>query len=385
MLRCHQINEIKKYAGRRKMIMTETGSPQGGKQKPRKMIIKTQSRRAVSMLFPVMLIAAGVVILLSATGRLPDLNWSALLQLWPLLLIFIGLDIIVRLLPRPLGTILSFLLAIFAVLIFFGALIFADEIPLIGDLNLESAQEVVNEQISYPLDGVNKADITLNLGSRDTTLSSLANSDSLIEADVSYVGKLIFDVHTSDGLAIVELDTMESSDWTEWINPVRWVESAVGSSWKIGLASDVPTTLDLELGSGSAGLNLEDLTLSSLTIDGSSGHVDLALPGGDYDMFYDSGSGPVDIKLPSSGDHSFKFETGSGSVSFVLPDGVEAMVVIDNRGSGAVKLDDSLFQRIRNYGDGAGIWVTAGFEEATDRVELLLDTGSGSVSITSEN
>jgi hypothetical protein len=102
-------------------------------------------------------------------------------------------------------------------------------------------------------------------------------------------------------------------------------------------------------------------------------------------MFYDSGSGPVDIKLPSSGDHSFKFETGSGSVSFVLPDGVEAMVVIDNRGSGAVKLDDSLFQRIRNYGDGAGIWVTAGFEEATDRVELLLDTGSGSVSVTSEN
>jgi energy-coupling factor transporter transmembrane protein EcfT len=367
------------------MIMTESNEQKGSKQEPRKVVIKTQSKRGTSVLFPVILIAAGVILLLSALGRLPNLNWEAVLQLWPLLLIFIGLDIIIRLLPRTLATILSFLLALVAVGIFVGVLLFADEIPLIENLASESTQEVVDEQISYPAVGAAAADIFVDLGSRGTTVSSLANSKNLIEADVSYVGELIFETSTSDGLATVVLDTRESSDWLYWINPAHWFDSEEGRRWRIGLASDIPTNLDLDLGSGSAGLNLEDLTLSALTVDGSSGHVDLALPGGDYDMFYDSGSGSVNIGLPHSGLHRFLVESSSGSVSFLLPAGMEAMVVVEDKGSGSVNLDRSLFNQIKANDDGEGIWVTPGYEDSRNRIELVLDTGSGSVSIDSEN
>ena len=70
------------------------------------------------MLFPVILITAGVLLLLAALDKLPDLHWEAALQLWPLLLIFIGLDIIVRLVPHPFGTILSLVLALIVTGIF---------------------------------------------------------------------------------------------------------------------------------------------------------------------------------------------------------------------------------------------------------------------------
>lgn len=365
--------------------MTESNEQKSGKQKPKKVIIKRQPKRGTSVLFPVILIAAGVVLLLSALGRLPDLNWEATLQLWPLLLIFIGLDIIIRLLPRTLATILSFLMAMVAVGIFVGVLFFSDEFPLIEDLSGGSTQEVVNEQISYPAVGAATADIFLNLGSRSTTVSSLVNSKNLIEADVSYVGELIFETSTEDGLATVVLDTRESSDWLYWINPINWFDSEEGRRWRIGLASDIPTNLDLDLGSGSAGLNLEDLTLSALTVDGASGHVDLALPGGDYDMLYDSGSGSVNFGLPDSGQHRFFVESGSGSVSFLLPASMEAMVVVDDKGSGSLNIDRSLFNQIKANDDGEGIWVTPGYEDSRNRIELVLDTGSGSVSIDSEN
>lgn len=365
--------------------MTESNEQKSGKQGPRKVIIKRRSKRGSSVLFPVILIAAGVVLLLSALGRLPDLNWEALLQLWPLLLIFIGLDIIIRLLPRTLATILSLLLAMVAVGIFVAVLFFADEIPLIEDLASESTQEVVNEQVSYPAVGAASADIFLDLGSRSTTVSSLVDSDNLIEADISYVGDLIFETSTSNGLATVELDTRDSNNWLYWINPAHWFDSEEGRRWRIGLAKDVPMNLNLDLGSGAAGLNLEDLTLSALTIDGASGHVDLALPSGDYDMVYDSGSGSVIINLPDSGHHRYVIESGSGSLSFELPATMEAMVVVEDKGSGSLNIDKSLFSRIKDDDDGEGIWVTPGYDDSRNRIELVLDTGSGSVSIHSEN
>jgi hypothetical protein len=174
---------------------------------------KPPSKRGTSMLIPVVFIAAGAILLMSALDILPNLNWEAVLRLWPLLLIFIGLDIIIRMIPRPLGTILSFILALAAVGLFVGVLFFADDIPYVNEIAGESTKEVKSEQISYTAEGVEAADIYLNLGSRSSTLSGLDDSQNLIEADVSYVGDLVFETSTTGGLASVVLDTKSDSDW----------------------------------------------------------------------------------------------------------------------------------------------------------------------------
>jgi len=346
---------------------------------------KAKSKRGTSMLFPVILIGAGVLLLLAALDILPGLNWTAVLRLWPLLLIFIGLDIIIRLVPRPLGTILSLILALAAVGLIVGVLLFADDIPIISEITGDSVKEVTNEQISYSAEGVETADIFLNLGAQSTTLSSLEDSDNLIEADVSYAGDLVFETSTANGQATVVLDTKATSDWQYWFNPTHWFDSEEMRRWQIDLAEDIPLNLDLELGSGSARLEFEGLTLSALTVEGGSGHVDMTLPGGDYDMFYDSGSGSVTIILPNNGRHQFLVESGSGSVGFVLPETMEAVIIVEDKGSGGLRIDKALFTLIEGDDDGEGVWVTSGYEDARNRLELILDTGSGSVSITSEN
>jgi len=206
----------------------------------------------------------------------------------------------------------------------------------------------------------------------------------IIDADVSYVGELVFETSTSDGLASVVLDTKTTGDWQFWLNPAHWFDSEEMRRWQIDLAGDIPLNLDLNLGSGSALLDLEDLTLSALTVDGASGHVDLALPGGDYDMFYDSGSGSVTVILPDDGRHRFLVESGSGSVSFLLPKTMEAMVIVQDKGSGGMSIDRARFRLIEGEENDEGVWVTAGYEDAHDRIELVLDSGSGSVSIENE-
>jgi hypothetical protein len=343
--------------------------------------VKPRPKRRISMLFPVILIAAGVLLLLATLDMLPELHWEAALQLWPLLLIFIGLDIIVRLVPHPFGTILSLVLALIVTGIFAYVLLYADEIPILEEIIDESAGEVKSEHISYPADGVDAAEISLELGSRGATLSNLEDSGNLIEADISYVGDLVFESGTTAGLATVLLAENSSTDWRYWINPAHWFQTEGDRRWQIALGGTIPIDLDLDLGSGSADLDLEELTLTALNVDGASGNVDMVLPGGDYDMAYDVGSGSVTITLPDAGRHEFLLDGGSGSLVVLLPSSMEAMVIVADKGSGGLRIDMSRFSQIQVGEDGEGVWVTAGYENAGDRITLILDTGSGSVSV----
>ena len=56
--------------------------------------METEHRERHGLVWPVMLIGAGVVLLLSNTGRLPWGVWQTLFSLWPVLLIAAGLDLL---------------------------------------------------------------------------------------------------------------------------------------------------------------------------------------------------------------------------------------------------------------------------------------------------
>lgn len=150
------------------------------------------------------------------------------------------------------------------------------------------------------------------------------------------------------------------------------------------MSQDVPISLDLALGSGSAQLELDELDLTALKADGSSGQVEIDLPDGDYDMVYDVGSGAVSMSFPEKGRHNFQVEGGSGKLEIFVPASMEMMVVIEDKGSGRLTLDESQFTQTDIGTDGQGIWVTDGYEDSSNRIDLLLDTGSGSVALLEE-
>ena len=97
---------------------------------------RTSARRRVanSMLVPVILITAGILVLLSNLNFLPLPNWQAAVRLWPLLLIFIGLDFIVRQVRRPFGTWLSLLTSLLCAAVFCVIRIFYGQSPTLGQL-----------------------------------------------------------------------------------------------------------------------------------------------------------------------------------------------------------------------------------------------------------
>src|SRR5258707_12139136 len=51
-------------------------------------------RRAASFVFPLLLVVVGGVLLLNNVGLLPWTIWTALGQLWPIILILFGIDLL---------------------------------------------------------------------------------------------------------------------------------------------------------------------------------------------------------------------------------------------------------------------------------------------------
>src|SRR5512137_1699193 len=115
--------------------------------------METEHRERHGLVWPVMLIGAGVVLLLSNTGRLPWGVWQTLLSLWPVLLIAAGLDLLFGR-RSTWGALLAALLAL-AVLV--GAL-------YVGLTQTKAETAYRAQSISQPLGGATTAEVTIGFG-----------------------------------------------------------------------------------------------------------------------------------------------------------------------------------------------------------------------------
>lgn len=343
---------------------------------------RSPRRHGRSVFGPIFLIALGFFLLFGNLGMLPELHWAALLQLWPLLLVFLGLNILVRAVPHPLGTILSALVALIAVGVVSYVLLFADEIPALAAYSSAGTGEMVREQVSFPAENVEAADVTIEFASPSVLVTTLSDSNELIEADVTHSGQLDFESSVSDGQATVVLKSRPSNEWYFWLNPANWDAFAEDVAWRVGLSPDVPMTLDFDMASGSAELNLVGLLIEHMVVDGGSGSVALVLPDGDYDLLYDVSAGHVDITLPEGGRHEFKLQGGSGSLTVIIPNSLEVRLELVDDGTGNLAIADRRLRQVEGDGVEEGaVWQTEDYEDNPNRVNILLEVGSGSVSV----
>lgn len=232
-----------------------------------------QRRRHNSFFGPIVLIAIGVYFLLANLGYIPgSINWMAALQLWPLALILLGINVIVRQAPGPLGGFLSALVGLAAVAIFGYVLFFGEDNALLNRFGIEPANPaaVKTEQIEMSAEGVETAVIHIDLGMPAANLYALEDSGNLIEGQVSYLGDLIFDTSVTGSNATVRLDDNFSFNL---FNPGNWGNFDM-DRWQIGLNPGVATDLTVDVGAGTASLDLQDLTLTDLEIDGGAGSTE---------------------------------------------------------------------------------------------------------------
>jgi len=137
-----------------------------------------------SLFWPVLLIGIGVIALLFNLGALSRENIVVLFQLWPLLLILIGIDVMFGRRAPALGA----LIGIGAVALIIGLMLIGPSRGWGGDA------EVKTDLFSEPIGEATSARVSLDLSSGPTEVTALSDSNDLIDAELNYTGKIKFDV-----------------------------------------------------------------------------------------------------------------------------------------------------------------------------------------------
>jgi len=309
-------------------------------------------RRPPSLFWPLVLVGAGVILLLSNLGYLPWQSWNVLWRLWPLLLVALGVDLLIGR-RSMVGAIVSGLLILLLIGSVVAIVFFAQNIPALVEIT--GPVEWHTEHIEHPLEGVERASVTIDWTSAPGYLSALRDSPNLIEGDVAYRGQLTFDVDVRGDQADVELDSHFSAPW---FGPFDFGDREK-QRWDVRLSPKVPLDLTLDAGSGPCDFDLTGLQVS--------------------DLFLDSGSGPIDLALPSGTTFDTRIDGGSGPITIILPQSVGARVALDS-GSGPFRPDER-FRLVKGERGDDGVWETDNFRTAEHTILMDIDQGSGPLSI----
>lgn len=317
-----------------------------------------------SLFWPVLLIGVGVIWLLSNLGVIPRENLAMLVNLWPLILIVIGLDMLFGRQSALVGALVGMLAVGLAVVVLIAG-------PALG---LSTSGVLRHESIREPLGQAAQAEITLNLSSQPTRLYALNNSASLLEAEIDYFGELRY---TSSGerLRRIRLERIQS-------NPSVTFSVDPTARWEIGLTPSIPLKLRIDGSSGSAEFDLSALQLTDLEIDQSSGRMEIQLPASStpYTARIDGGSGSLQISLPEEGNFTLRLEGSSGSIQILSGGEIPLRLEIRSDGSGSVNLPGWL-KRISGR-DKEGVWESDSYSSAANPIVIICeDLGSGSFTI----
>lgn len=237
---------------------------------------------------------------------------------------------------------------------------------------------------SAPRAGVGEADIDVHLSVGRAQVRPLAaDSDLLLDAEVTYVGEIDF---RADGGRVVLKQTGDSG--LHWINPANWVQNwDDGMPWRVGLARGVPMRLVLHGGAGKADADLRALQVTDLRLHGGLGEMSVALPdpGAGYSADVDGGMGELSISLPSNTSLTLRIKGGVGQVNLETPVGAGVQIRARS-GIGDVKVP-SRFQRVAGSSGGdfeigkSGTWETPGFANAPVQICVDYEGGVGELRV----
>ncbi len=289
----------------------------------------------------IILIVIGVLFLLGSFGII-----GGIIRLWPLLLIGLG------------------------VWIFMGK---------------GKSAELKHEHYSATVDQAKTARMKLSLPVGETTVSATSDANTLIDADMHFLGEMQFSAQ-GDGEKLVNLSPVSGS-WTEWMNPKNW-------NWdrrhelrsEIRLNQTVPIDLDIDGGVGESRIDLSTVKLSALDISGGVGQVDVTLPASStpLEARVQVGVGEVDLTIPSGAALNARIKGGVGATHVTLP--VDAAVRVDARaGIGDVSVSSRL-QRVSGSDEGfslgkSGVWETPGFATAERKINITYEGGVGELKV----
>jgi hypothetical protein len=321
-----------------------------------------------SLFWPIALIGIGAVWLLGNLGVITPVSLYAVIQLWPLLLIAIGLDLIVGRRSPLIGA----AIAVGTVAVAIALLVAA---PSLG---INASAEVKSGRFTEPLDNATAATVNLGLSMGETTVHALADSNALIDANLTYMGDIDFGM-TGDAQKIVRLRQAGSFGFN-WLPLVLDGKSV---RWDVGLAPQIPIDLRVDASSGSATLNLRDIKVRALQVDASSGSLIAHLPSmpARYDVRVEASSGALTFNLADNSEVNASIDMSSGHVTFDVPDDAGVQVNVRDSSSGSVNVPSG-YKRTADNGRNRGTWESPNFANAERQIVLTVtDMSSGTFEV----
>jgi hypothetical protein len=277
-----------------------------------------------------------VLFLLNNLNITSGIDWGTLWKLWPILLIALGLEVI-------LGRRVSFgaVLLIVLIVIIGGAALWWSVVIGTGDRT--------TEYFTWPMDGVERADVELRLGVGELQLVGYDDMADLLVADLD----LAPGAKASDDL---ELQGDVAQGWIVSDQDFFALPPIIGgksSRWDLRLNTRMQWEMKVNSGVGDVRLDLSDLKVSDLELD--------------------SGIGGVHLALPRRGTVRARVNGGVGDLSITIPEGVQARIRVD-RGLSSLNIDRR-FQRQGDY------YETDNIGGAESFIDLEIDMGIGSITV----
>ena len=293
-------------------------------------------RRYPSLVWPILLITAGVLFLLSNMDVL-DVNFWELWRLWPVLLILAGLEIILG--RRSfVGNVIVLIITIAVVA---GVVILLIAAP---DVLAPSGTGGV-DRITEPLEGVERASLKVDLAAGQLDISRLSDSSSLIEADLELATERKPTWKKDQKGDRADMTLKYERGFQGWKGRV--------DEWNLRLSPKVGFSLDVDVGAGEATIDLTGLDIRDLTVD--------------------AGAGQTTVIFPDEGDFSATVDSGVGGLVLEIPEEMAARIRVD-RGLSALDIS----RRFEKEGD---VYLTDDWKTNENRVDLDVDIGVGVVTI----
>ena len=296
-----------------------------------------ERRRRGFPLFPAFLIALGVLLLLQTTGALPWDLWLSIWRWWPVLIIALGINIaFAGRMPWLAGSLIAIML-IAAV----GIGIAISYEPWSGAETVATLEE--------PLDRVESVNVSISLGAGSLVVGALpADSSNLVEGELRSFGG-------SEARAFVK----RSGDRAE----IRFSTGGFnfnffgGSDrrWEVWLSPRPRASIDVDAGASDLFLDLSDMNVSDLSIDGGASDIEILAP-------KDAGHVNIDI------------DVGAADVDIVIPELVSARIDADVV-VGDLSIDEARFPKT---GD---VYMSRDFSTSANRVDLEIDAGASSIEV----
>jgi predicted membrane protein len=206
------------------------------------------------------------------------------------------------------------------------------------------------EETAIPLEGATRARIRFHHGAGRLHVSGGAGSGDLVSG--SFRGGLDYQRTQEGDTAVVKMAVRTPVQ--SLANPWRWGPGR-SLDWSVKLNSTIPLSLDLQTGASEARIDLTDLQVTDLQLQ--------------------TGASSTQITLPASAGHTkVAIRSGAASVVMRVPTGVAARVKAQG-GLADIRVNRNRFPR------ADGVYQSADYDTAENRVEIDIDTGVGSVEV----